>query len=160
MDIFPSALEIIARTALSVLAGGILGLERQWHRKPAGLRTHMMVSLGAAVFTLIALRVQADAMAGDFEYTRLDPLRYIAGLVGGMGFLGAGTIIRSRGSVQGLTTAASIWTAGALGAACGAGYYLIAGVAAGFSIVVLLIFGVLEYRLGLDHDDEGVRPQR
>lgn len=80
-------------------------------------------------------------------------LAILAGLVRGIGFLGAGTIIRSRGSVRGLTTAASIWTAGALGAACGAGHYLIASVATGGSIVVLLIFGILEYRLGLEDGD-------
>jgi putative Mg2+ transporter-C (MgtC) family protein len=154
MDGFPSTLETVVRMGLAVLAGGILGLERQWHRKPAGLRTHMMVSLGAAAFTLIALQVQIDAATAGVDAIRLDPLRYIAGLVGGIGFLGAGTIIQSRHAVHGLTTAASIWTAGALGAACGAGYYLIAGITAASAIVVLLIFGFLEFRLGLDEEHE------
>lgn len=152
MHVFPTQAELVVRVALAIVAGGIIGLERQWHRKPAGLRTHMMVSLGAAVFTLIALRVEIDAASSGIDAVRLDPLRYVAGLVGGLGFLGAGTIIQSRGSVHGLTTAASVWTAGALGAACGGGYYLIAGVAVGASILVLLIFGVLEYRFGLDRD--------
>lgn len=157
MDPFPTAMEMVVRTALSILAGGVLGLERQWHRKPAGLRTHMMVSLGSATFTLVALKVQSDAVASGIDAIRLDPLRYVAGLVGGLGFLGAGTIIRTRGSVHGLTTAASIWTAGALGAACGAGHYLIAGIAVGGAIVVLLIFGILEYRLGLDENRDRPR---
>ena len=156
MESLPSAQDVVVRLALSMVAGGVLGLERQWQQKPAGLRTHMMVSLGAAAFTLIALQLHAAVVEAGSDITRIDPLRYLQGLVGGIGFLGAGTIIRDRDSVHGLTTAASIWVAGALGAACGAGHVLIAGVTAGLALLILLVLGVIEHRMDDSSDPDQV----
>lgn len=152
MDIFPSTQEVLVRMVLAALVGGVLGFERQWHRKPAGLRTHMMVSLGAATFTLIALDLYTAAGTSDVAHARLDPLRLVQGLVGGLGFLGAGTIVHTRGSVEGLTTAASIWLTGAIGAACGGGHYVIAGTAMAIAMLVLVGVGFVQHRLS--HDDE------
>ncbi len=147
MESLPSTQDIVVRLALSLAAGGIIGLERQWQQKPAGLRTHMMVGLGAAAFTLIALELHAAIVEAGSDVSRVDPLRFLQGLVGGIGFLGAGTIIRDRDSVHGLTTAASIWVAGALGAACGGGHYVIAGVTAGLALLILLVLGAVEHRM-------------
>ena len=148
----PTVVEIAARLALALVAGGALGLERQWHGKPAGLRTHMMVSLGAAAFVLITLELYDAAIEAGGEHMRLDPLRLMQGLVGGIGFLGAGSILRQGDSVEGLTTAASVWIAGALGAACGGGHYVIAGLTTAFGLIVLLALGALEHRID---DEEG-----
>lgn len=139
--------EIVIRLALAIGLGGVLGLEREWRGKPAGLRTHMMVSLGAATFSLVSLDVYAKLLAASgSEATRLDPLRIIEGIIGGIGFLGAGSIIRSHGSVEGLTTAGSLWFIGAIGVAVGGGHYLIAGVAVGMGLVILQGVGYLERR--------------
>ena len=148
----PTLQEIALRLSLAVVAGGVLGFERQWHRKPAGLRTHMMVSLGAATFVLVAFRIFVDASGAHDETTRLDPLRVIEGLVGGIGFLGAGTILRNEDTIEGLTTATSVWISGALGAACGAGHYHIAGVAVGLGLVVLMVLGAMEHHW--HHEDD------
>ena len=121
----------------------IIGLEREWRRKPAGLRTHMLVALASAAFTIITFELfQASLqMAPD---SKGDPVRVIEGVIAGVAFLGAGTIIQSRGEVRGLTTGASIWLAGAAGLACGGGYYVIAGITIGLSVVILALLGLLQ----------------
>jgi len=145
MDTFPSEWEVLLRAFLAVLGAGALGWERERHGKPAGLRTQMMVALGSAVFTMVTLKLyaatfEAGAPAGP------DPTRVIQGIVGGIGFLGAGSIIQARGSVRGMTTAATIWVVGAFGIACGLGYYFLAGVSVAFSLIVLSAIGFLERR--------------
>jgi len=146
MDAFPSEWEVVLRAFLAVLGAGVLGWQRERHGKPAGLRTQMMVGLGAAMFTMVTLQLyQAMGQAGG--PARLDPLRVIQGIVGGIGFLGAGTIIQARGSVHGITTAATIWVVGAFGIACGLGCYFLAGVGIGFSLVILSAVGILERQL-------------
>src|SRR5262249_55755853 len=124
---------------LALVLGGLLGLEREWRRKPAGLRTHMMVALGAATFTLVTLRLYAH-----LDGTRADPSRVVEAVVTGLGFLGAGSIIQSRGSVEGLTTAGSLWLAGGVGLAAGFGDLWVALCAVGFGLVVLYALGRLE----------------
>ena len=104
--------EIFLRLILAVIAGGLIGLEREVVHKPAGVRTHMLVSLGSALFVLIAL----DSIPEGID-------KIIAGVATGIGFLGAGTIFKSKSEVQGLTTAASVWTVAAVGLAVGLGYY-------------------------------------
>ena len=128
-------LELVIRIVLSILLGAVLGWEREARNKPAGLRTHMMVSMGAAAFALLTLELFKTATANS--QSQVDPIRIVEGVIGGIGFLGAGTIIRSRGAVEGITTAASIWVAGAIGVACGAGYYQIAMVTAFFGWLIL-----------------------
>src|SRR5690606_19676394 len=125
--------------------GGILGWEREEQRKPAGLRTHMMVALGAASVTMAALYLtHPGVLQGDIF--RIDPTRVIEGVIGGIGFLGAGSIIQSRGSVEGITTAASIWVAGSLGVAAGLGLYVLALLTVIFALVILRLIGMLEKR--------------
>ena len=112
---------------LATLAGGFIGLEREVVHKPAGIRTHMLVSLGSALFILISNDLLPDETA-----------RIIAGIATGIGFLGAGTIFKAKSDVHGLTTAASIWTVAGVGIAIGLGYYFITFVS------VVLILAILQ----------------
>lgn len=146
-DHFSVSLDALARLGLAVVLAGLLGWEREWQSKPAGLRTHMIVSLGAASFTLVTLQLYAGLISDPSAATRVDPLRLVEGVIGGIGFLGAGSIIRGRGSVEGLTTAASIWLVGSVGVACGAGQLGLAAVVVGFALAVLVGLGFVERRL-------------
>ncbi len=134
-------LDMLLRLTLASVAGALLGWERERRDKPAGLRTHMMVSLGAAAFMILSL----DYVATDTqqEALRLDPTRVIAGIIGGVGFLGAGTIIEARGNVHGITTAAGIWVAAAVGTACGMGMYGVAFTSVSLAVMILVVFGWL-----------------
>jgi putative Mg2+ transporter-C (MgtC) family protein len=127
------------RLLLALCLGAIVGWEREDQDKPAGLRTHMLVALGAASFTLSGLSVFGQHGA---DYSNMDPIRVVEGVAGGIGFLGAGAIIKQGHDSHGLTTAASIWTVGGIGAACGAGFYAIA-VATGAAALVVLLIGRL-----------------
>lgn len=139
-------LDILVRMAAAVACGAIVGFEREFQSKPAGLRTHMMVALGAASFTLVTLQI-FDSTVKTVQTPRLgtDPLRVVSGVIGGIGFLGAGTIIQSRTSVQGITTAATIWVTGSVGIACGIGYYIVALFTVAFSLLILLGVGGLGF---------------
>jgi putative Mg2+ transporter-C (MgtC) family protein len=121
---------IVLRLLLAALLGGVLGFERERHRKAAGLRTHILVSMGAALFVLAPL--QAGASPGELA-------RVIQGIVAGIGFLGAGTIIKHRADdhVHGLTTAAGVWMTAAIGMSCGLGRETTAVLATLFGWVVL-----------------------
>lgn len=129
-----SYLEVFFRLGAAVLVGAVIGFDREIRDKPAGLRTLALVSLGSAVFTLTAL------YAGAVDSTS----RVIQGIVTGVGFLGAGTIIRGRteASVRGLTTAASVWVAAALGVACGLAYWSLVLVASMLGLLVLVLDGI------------------
>ena len=107
--------EALLRIALAGVLGGSIGLERELREREAGLRTHLLVAVGAALFTI--------AGAYGFDSANVDPTRVAAQIVTGIGFLGAGAIIRQGFSVRGLTTAATLWVVGAVGLAAGAGYY-------------------------------------
>lgn len=121
----------------AALLGGVIGWERESWQKPAGLRTHMMISLGAATFTYLAMHtIDEDG----------DPSRIIVGVATGIGFLGAGSIIQARGRVHGMTTAAGVWVVGAVGACCGAGQFRLALGAVILAIVILSLLGRLESR--------------
>ncbi len=111
-------IQIIIRLVLSVVLGGVIGLERQLHRRTAGLRTHILVCLGSCLIMLTSLYVF------DIYNSRvsLDPARIAAGVITGIGFLGAGAIIREREGVRGLTTAASLWVVAGIGLAVGCGF--------------------------------------
>lgn len=136
--------EIVQRLMAALLIGALVGWERERKRKPAGLRTHMLVTLGSATFCLMAFEVGAD-MAHRYGDRGVDPMRVLQGVVGGIGFLGAGGIVQSRGHVEGVTTAAGIWIAGALGAACGVGAYVLAALSAILTLVVLAVVGRFEH---------------
>jgi len=124
-------LEMVLRLLLAAALGAIIGLERERERKPAGFRTHLLVCLGSALFTLAS--IYGFGIGAD-------PARVAAGVVTGIGFLGAGTILRSReGVLVGLTTAASIWAVAGIGMAAGAGLYILAPVAAAVILIILMI---------------------
>lgn len=140
-------LEILIRMAAAIACGAVVGFEREFQAKPAGLRTHMMVALGSASFTLLTLHIyQAALEAAGSGRVGSDPLRVVSGVIGGIGFLGAGSIVQGRGSVQGLTTAATIWVVGSVGIACGTGYYIVALFTVAFSLIILMgVVGVNAY---------------
>lgn len=119
-----SVTEVAIRLAVAVLVGGLIGWDRERSDKPAGIRTHMLVSLGSASFTLLGFEVGGHL--SPEHGPGFDPTRVLQGVIGGIGFLGAGAIIRNNGQVSGITTAASVWVAGALGAAAGVGAYVLA----------------------------------
>src|SRR5215510_11402357 len=112
-----SELEIVFRLAMSLVFGMIVGIERQWHHKNAGIKTNTLVSVGATALALISLR--------GFGPTN-NPAAIAAGVVTGIGFIGAGVIMRRAGSIQGINSAATLWAAGSLGLAIGAGYFVLA----------------------------------
>ena len=120
---------------LAVVFGAAIGLEREISGKAAGLRTNVLICLGAAVFTIISKQIGAGH---GQSLTRI-----AAGIVTGVGFLGAGAIIQDRGGIQGLTTAATIWLVASIGTACGAGFYALALLSTLIAIVVLIGFGRL-----------------
>jgi putative Mg2+ transporter-C (MgtC) family protein len=142
--------EIILRLVLAVLLGGVIGFNRSRHNKPAGLRTMALISLGSAAFTLIGiesviqlseLQMGAENLAsGVSSSINLDSSRIIAGIVGGVGFLGAGAIIQSRGRVQGMTSAASIWVTSTIGVSVGLGLYVLATSITFIAFLVLIMY--------------------
>jgi putative Mg2+ transporter-C (MgtC) family protein len=125
---------IIVRLILSVFLAGLVGWQRERAHTPAGLRTHMLVALGATIFTLIANEL--GILVG------IDTTRITAGIVTGIGFLGAGTIIQYQDSIRGLSTAASIWTVAAIGMAVGYGMYILSIIGAVLTLLILLLEGV------------------
>ena len=145
-------LEIVFRLLLTTVLSGLIGIEREYHRKPAGLRTNVMVGLGSALFTLASIRA-----ADLFPDAAVDPTRIAAQIVSGIGFLGIGTILfeKDRTSVLGLTTAATLWVVAGVGVSVGFGLYVEAIVA---TLLVFFTFMVLsrlvdKVRLrSVDHD--------
>jgi putative Mg2+ transporter-C (MgtC) family protein len=115
--------DVALRLVVAAVLGGAVGLERELREREAGLRTHLLVSVGAAIFTLVSAYGFSDFRYGFDTGLTLDPTRIAAQIVTGIGFLGAGAIIRQGLSVRGLTTAATLWVVAAIGLASGAGYY-------------------------------------
>jgi putative Mg2+ transporter-C (MgtC) family protein len=132
-----SSLESLARLALAAALGGAIGLERELRDHEAGLRTHMLVSLGAALFTLVSAYAWTGWTFSAASGVTLDPTRIAAQIVSGIGFLGAGAIIVRGISVKGLTTAASVWVVAAVGMAAGAGFYVQAAGTTAIALVSL-----------------------
>lgn len=135
--------EVAVRLTSALLAGGALGWEREAHNKPAGLKTHMLVALGSAGFMLAGVQLHEQLVAQN-QAGSADLLKVLAGIAGGVGFLGAGSILRTGGEVQGLTTAATIWMAAAAGIACSLGLFVLAAVAVGLALGTLLVLGVFQ----------------
>jgi Uncharacterized membrane protein len=142
-----SVLNVVIRLLLAVIFSGIIGLDRAYKHRPAGLRTHILVCLGACIIAMIQKNIGFDALEMARQYPqykgviRADDARLIAQVVSGIGFLGAGTIIVEHHSIRGLTTAASLWVVACLGIAIGMGDYIIAIV--GF-LVVYAVLGFLK----------------
>lgn len=120
-------LELVARLILGFVLSGLVGLEREVSLKPAGLRTHILVGLGSTLLTILSLHAFLGA----------DPSRVAASIIVGIGFLGAGTIIKTEEKIIGLTTAATLWIVASIGVATGAGFYLLAIVATILAFLVL-----------------------
>jgi putative Mg2+ transporter-C (MgtC) family protein len=135
--------EVILRLVISVILGGLVGLERQIHKKGAGLRTHILVSLGSCLIMLTSMYI-FDIYK---DVISLDPSRIASGVITGIGFLGAGAIIREREGVKGLTTAASLWVVAGVGLAVGCGFYVACLLTTALALVVLLFLGRMEKEL-------------
>jgi putative Mg2+ transporter-C (MgtC) family protein len=133
-------LEVTQRLLLSAGVGALLGLEREWRHKTAGIRTQILIALGSTVFTLMSYELAAGVPGAD-------PGRIAAQIVTGVGFLGAGAIMRTESGIQGLTTAATVWVNAAIGIAVGAGSYHLAFICAAVTMAALLILYPIEISL-------------
>lgn len=142
-SLHPQWLDLLARLGLAAGLGGVVGLERELSGKPAGLRTNLLICVGAALLTDLSLVVAQRPHVG----MNADPARIAAQIVSGIGFLGAGTIIQARGGIMGLTTAATLWVVAAIGMAAGAGAYAEAVATTVLVIVVLVLLGRIEAEL-------------
>jgi len=135
---------MLGRMALAVALCAIIGIEREFHGRPAGLRTHLLVGAGSALIMIVGAAIAQESYKSDAGVQSVDIARLIAGVVTGIGFLGAGTIIRQGDWVRGLTTAASVWFVAGIGIAAGLGLYVIAAGATGIGFIVLFAFSHAE----------------
>lgn len=134
-------LEHIIQLLLAIGLGGVIGFEREIKHRPAGLRTHMLVSLGSAIFTIVSISFAVD------------PARIAAAIVTGIGFLGAGSIISTRGQMHGITTAATLWIVASIGLCVGVGQYWIAVIGTVLVFIILQIKKVEEKIIPKDNSD-------
>ena len=138
---------VLLRVFVAAVLGGAIGFERELRERQAGLRTHLVVSVGSALFTLVSAYGFRDFLINGGSLVRTDPTRIAAQIVSGIGFLGAGAIIRQGLSVRGLTTAASLWLVAAIGMASGAGYYDGAVIATLGALLTLGPLRIVTYRV-------------
>jgi putative Mg2+ transporter-C (MgtC) family protein len=136
--------ELVVRLTLATLLGAVIGVERSYRRKPAGLRTNVLIAFGSALFSILSLEIGTGVGTPD---------RIAAQIVTGVGFLGAGAILRTGASVQGLTTAATIWVNAAVGMAAGVGRYGVAIAGAAITLIVLAILPFVESRVEHSSDE-------
>lgn len=150
----------LVRLFIAALLGGVIGFERQAHHENAGLRTHILIAVAACLFTTLALEIQLTALARGSDNP--DPIRAVEAVTAGVAFLGAGAIFQQRGNVQGLTTGAGMWLAGAIGVTVALGYYIIAISVAVFALIVLAALRHLSHRVvgGSNREDAGTRPSK
>jgi len=134
--------DFLVKSGIAILCGGIIGIERELKRKAAGFRTNILICMGSTYFMLVSLLV-----SGGAEGRPGDPGRVAAQVVTGIGFLGAGAIIQSRGQIAGLTTAALIWVVASIGLLIGAGYQLLALVGTTLIFLTLTVLGMVERKL-------------
>jgi putative Mg2+ transporter-C (MgtC) family protein len=128
----------LVRLVLAAVLGGAIGFERELRDREAGFRTHMLVCIGSALFTIVSAYGFREFLTSGDQVVRADPTRIAAQIVTGIGFLGAGAIIRQGVSIRGLTTAATLWVAAAIGMAAGAGYY--AGAVLGTIVTLIALW--------------------
>jgi putative Mg2+ transporter-C (MgtC) family protein len=132
---------------IAALLGALVGMEREHHGRSAGFRTHMLVAIGACLAMIVGREFAMNAMnepGSAPAFLRIDPTRVVYGLMAGIGFLGAGTIMRNQPGVKGLTTAASLWCTAAVGLTCGAAMYLLAVTSTGLILLALTILNRAE----------------
>jgi len=135
------ASDVAKRLLLACALGGAIGLEREYHKKPSGIRTNLLICLGCSFFTLLSAVLAGEANP--------DKGRVASNIVQGIGFLGAGLILHNRNRISGLTSAASVFVVASIGMACGAGLYVAAVLAALIALLVLEIVGIMETRMNL-----------
>ncbi|MBI2884664.1 MAG: MgtC/SapB family protein [Candidatus Omnitrophica bacterium] len=140
-----SSVVVLERLLFVALLGGVIGFERERHGRAAGLRTHILVGMGSCLMMLTGI-----FMAETWSGSEMDPSRIAAQVVSGIGFLGAGTILRSRASIRGLTTAASLWVVAGVGLAVGAGFEFGAAAVTLIALVVLFSLGRFEWNIRRD----------
>lgn len=145
--------DMMLRLLLAAAAGAAIGMEREFKERPAGLRTNMLVSLAAAVFTVLTFEIYHA-----FKASSSDPVRIIEAVTAGVAFLAAGTIIQGRTGVHGLTTGAAMWMSGALGVCCGAGYYGLALMATLLTVLILTVLNRIEVKQSPPDDAPRANP--
>jgi putative Mg2+ transporter-C (MgtC) family protein len=144
---------VVARLLLAAVFGAAIGFEREWQNRPAGLRTHILVCVAAAIFAILTIEIVHAPMFADGsmkESVKVDPIRLVEAVTAGVAFLAAGVVIFAQGQVHGLTTGAGMWLAGAIGVACGLGLWQIAGFATLLALAVLGLLHVFEAKLDLN----------
>lgn len=143
---------VATRLGLATLFGAIIGFEREWRERPAGLRTHILICLAAATFAILTIEIiHLPAFAG--ESVQLDPIRVVEAVTAGVAFLAAGVVIFTRGEVHGLTTGAGMWLAGSIGTGCGLGLWQIGLLATVLAVLVLGVLHQVEKRFGLNKNN-------
>ncbi|WP_457939587.1 MgtC/SapB family protein [Mesorhizobium sp. 10J20-29] len=150
---------VAARLLLATLFGAAIGFEREWRKRPAGLRTHILVCVAAATFAILTIEI-VHAPMFESAGSNLDPLRVVEAVTAGVAFLAAGVVIFTRGEVHGLTTGAGMWIAGAIGLSCGLGLWQIAVFATLISLFVLGTLHTLEHRLDLRGEEKPAGSER
>ncbi|HZW05550.1 MAG TPA: MgtC/SapB family protein [Phycisphaerales bacterium] len=155
--------EVALRIGAALVLGGAVGLERERKHRPAGFRTMILISMGSAAFMVVAHEVlaqwDASAPPGGVPVGPAEVSRVLQGLIGGIGFLGAGAVIQNKRAVRGLTTAAAVWITAAIGAACGLGLYITASIVAGFTMFTLVVLEWLENRWFPEPVDDAFAPR-
>jgi putative Mg2+ transporter-C (MgtC) family protein len=142
--------EMALHLVIALAAGGIIGLERSYHGRPAGFRTHALVCVASTVLMILTVYHVKWFEASFLERVTIDPTRMAQGIMTGIGFLGAGVIMKEGLTVRGLTTAASIWITAAIGILIGVGFYFPAGVATALTLIVLSVFRWIERRMPIE----------
>jgi putative Mg2+ transporter-C (MgtC) family protein len=141
-----------ARLVLATIFGAVVGFEREWRERPAGLRTHILICLASAVFAILTIEIVHLPVFGR-QSIQLDPIRLVEAVTAGIAFLAAGVVIFTRGEVHGLTTGAGMWLAGSIGLACGLGLWQIALLGTFLAVLVLGVLHQVEKRFGLNKNN-------
>lgn len=153
MDYALSPQEVAVRLGAALLCGLFIGLDREVKRKSVGVRTFLLVCLGSTSFTITVLEISHYYVAIYDDITP-DPTRIVQGIVTGIGFLGGGAILQSKGHIAGTSTGASIWVSGGIGVACGYGFYWHAFIFTGYVFAVLVIIGYVRPKFRDDIEDD------
>lgn len=144
---------IAVRIAGAALFSGLIGLEREMRKNTAGLRTHMVIGMASAVFAVITIELMMLAQ-GENDALRLDPIRLVEAVTGGVAFLAAGMVVYTKGDVKGLTTGAGMWLAASMGLACGLGYWFIALISCVSGLIVIGLLRKIAFVVGVKEADE------
>lgn len=144
---------IAARLLFAALLGALIGFEREWRARPAGLRTHILICVAAATTGILTVEI-SHSTAFDGRDVQIDPVRAVEAVTAGVAFLAAGSILFTRGEVQGLTTGAGMWMAGAVGLSAGFGLWQIAGLGTFLILVVMGLLHSIQLKLGIAADKQ------